>query len=369
MCESGHACFPGYRALNYDESIGIFSGSFPVCAYRRRLVRAVPAARYHAGQHGDLAMATTCVYLGQDLARYGFGDSHPFGPDRLDAFWRHAQVQGLAAKITPCAPVSAPREALERFHDRDYVERVIRQSSTGKGWLDQGDTPAFPGIHEAACFIVGSVLDAVERLLEGRCTRAFVPIAGLHHARRDGAAGFCVYNDCGIAIETLRRVHGVQRVAYVDIDAHHGDGVFYGFEDDPDLLFADLHEDGRYLYPGTGAADETGTGLAEGCKLNIPLPPGAGDEAFFEAWQRVERYLEAHAPEFILFQCGADSIDGDPITDLRLTPAAHRHAATRLCLLADRHCQGRLLVMGGGGYNRSNLARAWSAVLEALLAS
>lgn len=314
-------------------------------------------------------MATTCVYLGPDLARYGFGQGHPFGPDRLDAFWQYAKAQGLDAHITVRAPVSATREALERFHTRGYVERVIRQSASGEGYLDNGDTPAFAGIHEAACFVVGSVLDAIRRLLDGSCARAFVPIAGLHHARRDSAAGFCVYNDCGVAIETLRQVHGVRRIAYVDIDAHHCDGVFYSFEDDPDLLIADLHEDGRYLYPGTGAADETGTGRAAGSKLNIPLPPGAGDEAFQAAWQRVEPLIEHQAPEIILFQCGADSIDGDPITHLRLTPAAHRHAATRLCRLADRHCQGRLLAMGGGGYNRANLARAWSAVLEALTVS
>jgi len=314
-------------------------------------------------------MATLpCVYLGPGLARYGFGQGHPFGPDRLDAFWRHATAQGLDASITPCTPVSASPAALERFHTHDYVQRVIRQSARGEGFLDLGDTPAFPGIHEAACFVVGSVLDAVERLLTGACTRAFVPIAGLHHARRDSAAGFCVYNDCGIAIETLRRVHGVRRIAYVDIDAHHGDGVFYAFEDDPDLLFADLHEDGRYLYPGTGAADETGRGAAAGSKLNIPMPPGAGDEAFRAAWTRVERFIERQAPEFILFQCGADSIDGDPITHLRYTPDAHRQAAASLCRLADRYSQGRLLAMGGGGYDRDNLGRAWSAVLAALIA-
>lgn len=314
-------------------------------------------------------MATTCVYAGPELAGYGFGEGHPFGPDRHDAFWNHARALGLAARVTTCAPVSAPREALERFHTRAYVERVIRQSATGEGYLDYGDTPAVPGIHEAACFVVGSVLDALARVLTGACRRAFVPIAGLHHARRDAAAGFCVYNDCGIAIETLRSEYGIRRVAYVDIDAHHGDGVFYAFEDDPDLIFADLHEDGRFLYPGTGAAGETGTGAAAGTKLNIPLPPGAGDAAFHVAWERVEAHLAAHRPDFILLQCGADSIGGDPITHLQFTPAAHRHAAARLCVLADRYCDGRLLALGGGGYNRASLAQAWSAVVEALLDS
>lgn len=310
--------------------------------------------------------ASLCVYIGEALARYGFGEGHPFGPDRMDAFWRRAVAQGLDARVRLCEPVMATVDDLLRFHTADYVERVRRQSLTGVGYLDQGDTPAFTGVFEAACTVVGTVLDAVQRIVAGDTARAFVPIAGLHHARRDGAAGFCVFNDCGVAIETLRAVHGIRRVAYVDIDAHHGDGVFYAFEDDPDLIFADLHEDGRFLYPGTGAAAETGRGPAAGTKLNLPLPPDAGDEAFLAAWERAEAHIEAGKPEFILFQCGADSLAGDPITHLRYTEAAHRHAAERLRALADRHCDGRLLALGGGGYNRDNLARAWTAVVAAL---
>ena len=310
--------------------------------------------------------ASLCVYIGEALARYGFGEGHPFGPDRMDAFWRRAVAQGLDARVRLCEPVMATVDDLLRFHTADYVERVRRQSLTGVGYLDQGDTPAFTGVFEAACTVVGTVLDAVQRIVAGDTARAFVPIAGLHHARRDGAAGFCVFNDCGVAIETLRAVHGIRRVAYVDIDAHHGDGVFYAFEDDPDLIFADLHEDGRFLYPGTGAAAETGRGPAAGTKLNLPLPPDAGDEAFLAAWERAEAHIEAGKPEFILFQCGADSLVGDPITHLRYTEAAHRHAAERLRALADRHCDGRLLALGGGGYNRDNLARAWTAVVAAL---
>ena len=203
--------------------------------------------------------------------------------------------------------------------------------------------------------------------MAGRARRAFVPIAGLHHAGRTHAAGFCVYNDCGIVIELLRSRHELRRIAYVDIDAHHGDGVFYGFEHDPDLLFADMHEDGRTLYPGTGHAHETGAGAAIGTKLNIPLPPGAGDAEFRAAWERIEAYLEAGEPEFIILQCGADSIGGDPITHLQLTPDAHGYAAERLCGIADRWCDGRLIGVGGGGYNRQNLALAWTAVVRAFV--
>ena len=308
-----------------------------------------------------------CVTIGEQLARYGFGEGHPFGPDRLAAFWTEAQAQGLDRQLIQCLPGSATRELLERFHTPEYVERVISQSAAGEGYLDCGDTPAFPGIYEAACTVVGSVLDAVERIMKAECRHAFVPIAGLHHARRDSAAGFCVFNDCGIAIEILRLQYSLQRIAYVDIDAHHGDGVFYSFEEDADLIFADVHEDGRVLYPGTGAAEETGKGRARGTKLNIPMPPESGDDLFYPAWQQVEDFVDRHCPQFILFQCGADSIAGDPITHLRYTPAAHRHAAQRLKQLAEKHCQGRLLAMGGGGYNRDNLARAWTAVAAALL--
>lgn len=224
-----------------------------------------------------------------------------------------------------------------------------------------------PGIFDAASDVVGTTLASVDAIMRGTAQRAFVPIAGLHHAGRDHAAGFCVFNDLGVAAEYLRKQYGIQRIAYVDIDAHHGDGMFYGFEDDPDLIFADMHEDGRYLYPGTGAAEETGKGKARGTKLNIPMQPGADDADFRSAWVRVEAYLEHAEPEFVLFQCGADSLEGDPITHLCYTEEAHAEAAAALCRIADRHCQGRVIGTGGGGYNRHNLARAWTRVVQSFV--
>ena len=218
------------------------------------------------------------VYKGEAIAAYGFGDPHPFGIDRHDVF--HNELQP--------APSSTERSATRRRDGRVWTSCCcsIRPTTstrcrgcrrTGKGYLDQGDTPAVPGIFDAASDVVGTTLAAVDAIMRGEAKRAFVPIAGLHHAARDSAAGFCVFNDCGVAAEYLRHKYGLRRIAYVDIDAHHGDGVFYGFEDDPDLIFADIHEDGRYLYPGTGAAEETGTGRARGTKLNIPMAPGADD--------------------------------------------------------------------------------------------
>ena len=309
------------------------------------------------------------VYRGEQLARYGFGDPHPFGTDRHDVFHAELAASPIADKVHYAHPCRASVDDLSRFHTADYIERVSRLSAVGTGYLDDGDTPAVPGIFEAASDVVGSVLHAADTIMQGDVCRAFVPIAGLHHAARDAAAGFCVFNDCGIAAEHLRDNYGLRRIAYVDIDAHHGDGVFYGFEDDPDLIFADIHEDGRHLYPGTGAASETGTGRARGTKLNIPVAPGADDNEFNAAWLRVESYLEAAQPEFILFQCGADSLSGDPITHLEFSEEAHATAAAALCRIADRCCDGRLLGTGGGGYNRRNLARAWTRVVEAFVAA
>jgi len=311
--------------------------------------------------------ASVCVYAGKELALYGFGNDHPFGPDRFDAFWREFTTQGVHNRVQVRSPVMAERTDIERFHTPNYVAKVEQQSLSGEGFLDYGDTPAFEGVFEASSYVVGSVLDALQWIMAGEQRRGFVPIAGLHHARRDRAGGFCVFNDCGIAIETLRSVYGIRRVAYVDIDAHHGDGVFYGFEDDPDLIFADLHEDGRYLYPGTGTRAETGIGKALGTKLNIPMPPGADDEAFLKVWPEVEAYLRKQQPEFIILQCGADSINGDPLTHMAYSTAAHAHAAASLCSIADEFCGGHLLAVGGGGYNRDNLARGWTAVVEQLI--
>lgn len=309
------------------------------------------------------------LYHGEALAAYGFGRGHPFGPDRLAAFWQEMTRQGLDRQMEIGTPVCCTEDDLALFHTADYIARVKRQSQTGEGFLDYGDTPAFPGVFEAASVVVGSVLDGLKHMLADEGRRVFVPIAGLHHARRDTAAGFCVFNDVGVLIEALRQRHGIRRVAYVDIDAHHGDGVFYAFEDDPDLIFADIHEDGRYLYPGTGAASETGTGKAKGTKLNIPLEPGADDAAFHRVWPQVEEFVRVAKPEFIILQAGADSIAGDPITHMQFTPAVHAHTATRLCTLADELCQGRILATGGGGYDRANLAAAWTRVVGAMLAA
>jgi len=312
-------------------------------------------------------MKNVSVHIGEKLARYGFGDGHPFGTDRMSAFWEYAVERGIDKQVTINEPVDATVQDILLFHTSEYLKHVQQSSDRGTGYIDNGDTPAVLGIYQAALTVVGTTLDAVSNVMNQTTRRAFVPIAGLHHATRSNAAGFCVFNDCGIAIEFLRTKFGVKRVAYIDIDAHHGDGVFYSFESDPDVLIADIHENGRTLYPGTGSEKEKGIGVAAGTKLNIPMSADAVDKDFMEQWINVEKFLAKHKPEFILFQCGADSIAGDPITHLQFTTQAHRHASRRLCELSNELCDGRMVAMGGGGYNRTNIAHAWTAVVEAMI--
>src|SRR5256885_6567591 len=193
---------------------------------------AVLGLRTHLSGSLTTDMSSVAVVVSERLARYGFGDGHPFGPDRHAAFVREFEARGLDKRVRVLEPRTASDEELCAFHSPAYLEFVRERSRSGCGFLDAGDTPAFRGVYEAAACVVGATLNAADAIMQGEYRRAFVPIAGLHHAARDRAAGFCVFNDCGVAIELLRRKSGLSRVAYVDIDAHHGDGVFYAFEED-----------------------------------------------------------------------------------------------------------------------------------------
>lgn len=316
-------------------------------------------------------MHAVAVMYGEALARYGFGGSHPLGTDRLQAFWSKFQAEELdnSESIRIEDPVLAEEKVLLYFHSQNYVDFVKQASVIGQGFLDQGDTPAFKGAFEASSYVVGSTLRALDLVMKGEVDHAFNPIGGLHHAKRDVAGGFCVFNDIGVAIIAARKNYGVKKIAYVDIDAHHGDGVFYEFIKDPLLFIGDIHEDGTYLYPGTGFEHETGQDEAKGTKLNLPLKPYATDVDFVNAFNRVEEFIDSIKPELIILQCGADGLKGDPITHLQYSANAHKHAARVLHKIAHKHCDGRIIALGGGGYNRDNIGAAWVEVVKALMNS
>jgi len=204
-------------------------------------------------------------------------------------------------------------------------------------------------------------------VLERDVAHAFNPVGGLHHATRVSSAGFCVFNDVGVSIEYLRSRRGFERILYVDIDVHHGDGVYYSYVTDPGVYIFDVHEDGRFLYPGTGAADEKGEGPAVGTKINLPLPPGSGDDEIISLLPRLNEFARSARPDFIIFQCGADGLSGDPIAGLSYSPETHRRIASSLHKLSHELCEGRIVALGGGGYEPDNCASAWSKVVESLL--
>jgi len=316
-------------------------------------------------------MSTTAVFFGEELAKYSFGKSHPFNSDRIYAFWSKFNALDLdkSSQIRIVKPDVAQEESILQFQDKDYVEFIKNASKLGTGLLDLGDTPAFKGVFEASSYVVGTSLKALDLVMTKAdgISHAFNPVGGLHHARRGAAGGFCVFNDIGIVIMAARRKYGITKIAYVDIDAHHGDGVYYEFQDDPMVFVADIHEDGRYLYPGTGNESETGSGDAKGTKLNIQLKPDSDDNDFIAAFNRVEEFIDNIAkPQLIILQCGADCVNGDPLTHLKYSPKAHKYAAEKLHQLSHKHCDARMIALGGGGYNRSNVANAWIEVINSL---
>lgn len=313
-------------------------------------------------------MCNTAIVLGKELSNYTFGEKHPFNSHRLDAFGSkitRSQDTG-ANNLKVISPVMADEGVLSYFHDKDYINFVKKSSMEGIGYLDSGDTPSFKGVFDASMYVVGSTLLALDTVINNTdgIIHAFNPIGGLHHARRNAAGGFCVFNDIGVAIMYARKRYDLRKILYVDIDAHHGDGVYYEFEQDPDLFIADIHEDGSYLYPGTGFESEVGSGAGAGTKLNLSLPPVATDSDFISAFMKIENIIESMSFELIILQCGADGLSGDPLTHLKYTYRSHEYAARFLHNFAHENSRCRIIGLGGGGYDTQNVAIAWTRVVE-----
>ncbi|MCS7094863.1 MAG: acetoin utilization protein AcuC [Thaumarchaeota archaeon] len=310
------------------------------------------------------------VAYGERLFSYGFGAYHPFNRTRTSVFEEKfsALLAGQSDLIELVEPEGCREEEVTLFHTPEYVS-FVKMACSPKStvrYLDYGDTPAFPNCFESACVVVGTTLKLLKSIASGKVRKAFSPIGGLHHATRAAAGGFCIFNDVGVAIEYALRFLGYRSIAYVDIDAHHGDGVYYEFEEDPRVVFFDIHQDGRTLYPGTGFEHERGKGEAIGRKMNVPLAPRSGDREFIRSFERGVEFLKGFDFDLVIFQCGADGLAGDPLTSLRYSSAAHRFAANSLVELAEEKCHGRILALGGGGYDPQNVGDAWITVVSVL---
>ena len=298
-----------------------------------------------------------------EYAAYDFGPEHPFTPAWL------AMLLDLIRSLGHQAPTigapAATREDILSVHDEAYVamvealDRGESRPEAERFGLGTQDNPIFPGMDLAARWLAGGALHGARLLMDGTETRALQLGGGLHHAQKDRAAGFCLYNDLAVAIQAFVD-HG-WRVAYLDIDLHHGDGVQNLFYDHDRVLTISLHETGHYLYPGTGHIHELGNGAARGLSLNIPLEPFTESESYLEAFEAVvPRALEQFSPHVLVVQAGADAHFADPLGDLALTTQAFETLHRRILALADAHTRGRVLVTLGGGYEAQVVARVWT---------
>ena len=303
------------------------------------------------------------------LSRHVLRDGHPMRPARLR--YTHDLLAAYGAFEDERAMLVSPRPAtvaeLTTFHTEEYVEAVRRLSAGEEdagerhGFSADGDNPVYAGMYEAASLSAGASVQAAELIADGAAQAAFAPAGGLHHAMRGWASGFCIFNDPVVAINALRK-HGL-RVAYVDVDAHHGDGVQAAFYRDADVLTISVHEGGRWLFPGTGAASETGAGDGAGYAVNLPLFPYTGDDVYLEAFdQVVPPLLDAFAPDVLATQLGADAYANDPLTHLNLTAQGYAAVVERLGATGLPW-----LAFGGGGYDLDAVPRCWTLAYGAML--
>ena len=297
---------------------------------------------------------------------YDFGD-HPLNPVRLDLTIRLSRALGVLDRLDIIAPSAADETQLLTVHDAGYLAAVRAASCdpTFNGYgLGTTDDPVFAGMYDASALIAGGSAQAATQVWDGAVEHAVNIAGGLHHAMRGYASGFCVFNDVVLGIRAMLAA-GAKKVAYVDIDVHHGDGVQAAFYDDPRVLTISLHQDPRTLFPGTGLPTEVGTGAGEGAAVNLALPPGTDDDGWLRAFDAVvPGAVRAFAPEVLVTQCGCDTHHEDPLANLELSVDGQRQAIGQLHQLAHEVAGGKWVAYGGGGYGLVRcVPRTWTHLL------
>ncbi|MFL6070490.1 MAG: acetoin utilization protein AcuC [Actinomycetes bacterium] len=309
------------------------------------------------------------VFWDDAMIGYDFGPSHPMDPVRLELTMRLARELGVTDVAEVVRPHPATIEEVRRVHSASMVDAVRRCSEPdSEGDLAHGlgtpDVPIFEGMHDVSSLISGATLGAARAVRAGDIAHGFSPAGGLHHAMPSSAGGFCVYNDIAISICDLLD-SGIERVAYVDVDVHHGDGVQTVFWEDPRVLTISLHQHPHTLYPGTGWAEDVGEGAGEGYAINVALPPGIADDGWLRALHSVvPQLLDAFAPQVLVTQHGCDSHRLDPLANMDLTIDAQRLAAVSLHAWAHEYAGGHWVATGGGGYAIVDVVpRIWTHVM------
>jgi acetoin utilization protein AcuC len=313
----------------------------------------------------DMACTASAIWDERYLA-YDFGE-HPLNPVRLDLTVRLARSLGVMDRLEIIKPVPAEERQLLTVHDPGYLAAVRAASSdpTFSGFgLGTDDDPVFEGMYDASALIAGGSAQAARQVWDGAVEHSVNIAGGLHHAMRGYASGFCVFNDVVLGIRTLLAA-GAKKVAYVDIDVHHGDGVQAAFYDDPRVLTISLHQDPRTLFPGTGMPSELGAAGAEGTSVNVALPPGTNDDGWLRAFRAVvPGAVRAFAPDVLVTQCGCDTHHEDPLANLELSVDGQRQAISELHRLAHEAVHGKWVAYGGGGYGLVRcVPRTWTHLL------
>jgi acetoin utilization protein AcuC len=310
---------------------------------------------------------------------YNFGPDHPLRPLRLKLTYSLMEKLGLLNHklLEIFEPREATREEIESVHSSDYVDVVKKLSNNVNDrtiqpyvyGLGPGDNPIFKGMYEASALVCGASIKAVDLVWgNNNIVHAFNPAGGLHHAYRNRASGFCIFNDIAVAIKYLKNLKNDIRIAYLDIDCHHGDGVQWLFYDDPNVLTISFHESGKFLFPGTGNTNEHGEGKGKGYSINFPLLPGTTNKMFIKLFRYcVPKILEAYAPDMLFTQLGVDMHYNDPLTQMGISISAYRDIAQTMETCARDYCQNKWVAVGGGGYLMSVVPRAWSLFLAKML--
>lgn len=306
---------------------------------------------------------------------YKFHEEHPFNPLRILLWFELLEAMGVISGEDLTPPQSITDEELLLVHSVDYLD-AVKKISQGIEIADPlqynlgtEDNPFFPNMHQASSYLVGGTLKAAKLLMEGKAKHTLNMAGGLHHAMANKASGFCIYNDIAVAIGWLRKHYNL-KIMYIDVDAHHGDGVQWIFYDDPDVMKVSIHETGRYLFPGTGNVRERGEGEGFGYTVNMPLEPFTEDDSYIEILETILPSLaKSFQPDLIISQHGCDTHEYDPLTHLSITTRGFAAAANLIHDLAHRYCDGRWLVVGGGGYEHWGVVpRCW-AILWGIISS
>ncbi len=320
-------------------------------------------------------MIKTGIIWSDQYTEYNLGEGHPMNPKRLLIPYGLLESMNLfqLPEIQLFTPQPASDSDILLFHSPKYLQAMKTLSKAGGGarprlGLGTGDCPVFPEMHDSSRLVVGGSLEGVKRIQNGDVQQAFVLLGGLHHAFAERAAGFCYYNDVVIIIKYLQQQYGFERILYIDTDVHHGDGVLGAFYEDKSVLGISLHESGEHLFPGTGHHDEIGLKNGIGYTINVPFFPGTWNDLYIMTFENLIPCIwKEYDPEFVIWQCGADGHYLDFLGHLALTTELYSYLGKRIVELSQQgSTQGKLLLLGGGGYNPDSVARVWLATLAGI---